>query len=967
MNFQRLEEAEDKQRASTIELISQYKQIFLFDIAQPILSIPFEHDGYRTTGHPYQLIGGEAVYYLYNLITKKTIDISSPDIDIEVAPLVDWGGKPIPLWRETSKQSDVFPYFKYKRRSVEVYPAYVAYMKFVSMELKKALESFIQTSLAPLNAQCSPVNPKDDVEASYENAELSYDVGNFHVSVIFNPSFMCKIQILINYHGSIEHIVELIFFKSKISHFSPMVDGVKQNGAIVSITPYVGYKGLFIATPFDLLENNIEAYISRLSKKAKIESAFDGSEQAVNTLVHMNTKIRNTVDRIVILIGLTDVVCREAVNVDLDERFREALSYLLAHINPKLCDKLKEVEGIFINLFSKVDILDKCSVSKTPVSKTPVSKTPNVNSKANSKSKYNFRVLLLDDDDNSNPIKEAIDINQSRDIIQSATKKYTKVKAPTIDNMSSTNFNAAITPFLTQTLPTPTPSTQATEVTKVIKANKPLEIIIIKEPMALDQPMIYVPKIPQIVELHYRKTLVSIMTFLKERDPDFTLVYLMPSLNYSYYKGSHLYKNIIFEDPSSHFIYKLYIHINHLVDAPTTKTNSDFPYNEAFNEMTILIDQLQQHRLISQEKIASLEKICGRKFLVENYLRGNYSIVKTALIEALSDIIVYLLFIMMKKNNILSEFKYSSEYDIKRAITAFIKNKMSTIMFFSYLLNVRMKILYNLLQNKKAYMFIPYYMLGTLPDYPKESNEGYQALLFQVLKNLKITLRPLPTPSFTQLIGLGIVPKTYELNHLNQFCLEYNANVILNHIKGKNISPVKKYIASIVFVYENILLNTDQQIQVKTQNGRNVINHSNAILPKLFTLIFSEDPEKEDKLASFIKATKKNAHDYLYSDIILYNEENLDRQIRENPKDAAKLEYKREMLQELDMVMLYQDLLMASNFPHFRLFTPSVLEPEEITYFLNKPVNKAHAETPRMIEGMNRKSRRTRKRQTRKK
>jgi hypothetical protein len=949
MNFQKFEEAEDRQRDSVIELIHPYKETLLFGIVQPILSIPFQHDGYRTTDYPYQLIGGEAVFYLYNLITNKSPDISSPDIDIEVAPLVDWEHKPIPLWRETSKQSDVFPFFKYKRRSVEVYPAYVAYMTFVSIELKKALESLISTKLASLNEQCSPVNPKDDVEASYENADLSYDVGNFHVSVIFNPSFMCKIQILINYHGKIEHIVELIFFKSKISHFSPMVDGVKQNGAIVNITPYVGQKGLFIATPFDLLENNIEAYVSRLSKKAKIESAFDGSDQAVETLIHMNTKIRNTIDRIVILIGLTDIVCREAVNVDLDERFREALRYLLANINPKLCEKLKQVEGIFINLFSNIQILDKCGSKKTP-NITVSSKSNNLH-----KSKYNFRVLLLDDDDNSNPIKEAININYTnRNVIKSATKKYTKTKAPTVDNMNVRNFNAAITPFLMSQTPVKTPVTQTMN---------PPEIIIIKEPMALDEPMVYVPRIPQTVELHYRKTLVSVITFLKERDPDFTLVYLMPSLNYSYYKGTHIHKNIIFEDPSCHYIFKLYIQIHYLIDAPTlTSEDSDFPYNQAFNEMIILQDQLQQHRLITQEKLAYLEKICGRKFFIENYLRGNYSLIKKALIESLSETTSYLLYNMLKKNNTLSDFKYSSENDIKKTMASFIKNKMSTIMFFSYLLNIRMKMLYNLLQNKKVYMFIPYYMLGTLADYPTESNEGYQALLFQIFKNFKINLKPLPSPSFSELISLGILPKSYELNHLNQFCLEYNTSVILNYIKGKNISNVKQYIASIVFVYENTLLNTDQDIRAKTLNGRNIINNSINILPNMFEVIFSDEPEKEDKLSTIIKKTKKNARDYLYSDIILYNEENLDRLIRENPKDAAKLENKRKMLEELDHVMLYQDLIMASNFPHYRLFTPSILEDEEITYYLNKKNTKAH--TPKAVEGMNRK---TRKRHTRKK
>jgi hypothetical protein len=194
----------------------------------------------------------------------------------------------------------------------------------------------------------------------------------------------------------------------------------------------------------------------------------------------------------------------------------------------------------------------------------------------------------------------------------------------------------------------------------------------------------------------------------------------------------------------------------------------------------------------------------------------------------------------------------------------------------------------------------------------------------------------------------------YFVNHYSQFSLEYNATLTAKKIFKKKLTPTSRgHIKYILEKFGHIILNN-------ADIEENLLND-------LFDIVFSEGLVSE--LDKIIKNIMKYAKFSIYYDMISLNVMILEAQIKElkrkrEPNEDDEyigiLMSKIPSMKILDHLFYYQDIFMASDFQKYNTFQPKILTSADFK-------NKAPADTPRAIEGMNRKSRKLNKRQTRKK
>jgi hypothetical protein len=842
------------------------------------------------------------------------------------------------------------------------------------------------------------VDPSQDPESVHEYAPFSYDVGNLHVSVIFNPSFICKIQVLINYKGKIEHIVELIFYKSIISYFSP---------ELTNIYPHKLTTGIYVANVFDLLENNIEAYVSRIKKKLRIEKIFDGSEEAIETLVQMNTKINNTIERIVILINKIDTILLKFPIKELISRYKRSIEYLLLHKNntpiilSRLCRGLRLVEGELNKVFN-ANILDFCEFKLSPANNgnnsanapaakatpanapaakaTPVNTTPvNVPLEEEwtlvpmtKKSKQPIvKEFIVFDEGPTDPFKNITNEKEDRIEIESLRNNSMVFRAAArkakpqkhLNNMSMRNFNKelknAMKPY--NNFVSVTPLMRQTS-TKVVNASKKVDVIIINEPIGLAEPYRETYSISgNEVEQEYRKTLLSILSFLKKRDPEFVFVYIMPSVSYSYYKGVGNYiSNILLEDISINFIFTLYSHIIQITIMP--KGDKDM-IMQGYNEILIVMDQLSLHKIITDEERREIESIFNTKDFIVHFKKNDFSQIINSSLTQMKLLISLLIFNLLNKNNITRQFKYNTKDDVYTFIESYIRQKAGIQQFLIYLVGVRVELLYNILKtsDNNIYVFIPNYILGQMPVINQATNKVIKEDFLRVFTSTRFNIKPLPMTSFKLLFERTILSRPYPQTDENQFYLEYNASVIEQKIFKKKITKNQKnYIGSLIYAYANIILNPDTFTE----------DSENKVVTELFDIILAEKID-DVRMEGLITESTKYIHNYLYADLIILHEIFLDRQIEEarrykDEERVAILMSKKEIMMYLDRLMFVQDIYMASNFPKYIDFSPKIIRQEDLV----EPNRKQKPVNVPQVEGMNRKSRKGRRmqrRQTRKK
>jgi hypothetical protein len=310
-SLENLEKINNTHTKSSIKFIGPHLDKFLV-IINELLNIPFatSDNKFRQAAYPYQLIGGMGLLFMNGVYpTGKKINTS--DIDVEIAPLVSLIGKeatPIGVYESVSaRKSPVFPYLvsnkgKTAGNVYKVHDAYVEYISFLSYHLKILLQRYYDTFFSELDAELKPVDPRLDPETLHEIPELSYNFGKLHVSVIFNINFISKIQIVINHKDKIEHVVELIFFKSVSSYFYPGIENI--NPFIISGTP--------ITPPYDLLKQNIEAILSRIYKKELFNTGYLKKQDAESRsdIIRMNYKIKESIFRFSILLEINSLYLR---------------------------------------------------------------------------------------------------------------------------------------------------------------------------------------------------------------------------------------------------------------------------------------------------------------------------------------------------------------------------------------------------------------------------------------------------------------------------------------------------------------------------------------------------------------------------------------------------------------------------------------------------------------------------------
>ena len=875
--LEKLEKINNTHTQSIIEFIRLHLNKFLL-ISYELLSIPFvTRDGkYRQARFPYQVIGGMGIHIMNSLYPTGK-HIHTADIDIEIAPLVSLSGnKAIPLgvYESTNASGNVeFPLLKSKKgkavdKVYKVHDAYLDYIKFLSYNLGLILTRELP-SLSELNSVLKPVDPRMDPETINEIPEFSYDVGNFHVSVIFNINFISKIQIVINLNDKIEHVVEFIFFKSVYSYFYPGIE---------NIYPFV-LKNTLIAPPYDLLKQNIEALLSRMYKKEMFDSTYLKKQNAESRsdLIRMNYKMKETIYRFSVLLEinalyLTSIDTTSSSTVR--SNITQALYYFIIELNKKTYRTQMVIALLYEVFSSNIEILkfilgerfdhfktliDSFStklVAAAPPANEPFTavtrgaKVENAVVSAIARTPGYFNVLS---NNNTNILKPSV---------SSVHDTNTKTNRPLPKIVLEENIDKLIA--------------EAIKNNKAPPSNNDYSVIncvVIKEPACIEIPKENIigitdpnGKLTTILRRH-RTNLKTILNFINTKTPDFLFIYIMPSRIYSYYKiEESLASNIIYEPPCFYHIYVLleilYIFIN------KSLTNVDISNYYDFYLMTL--EQLKNNEMLSESYIQEKLNECDHAFVKTQFDKKNTQKVVDKLKSIISTIIITLLWTLIEKYNLKNLYP---KIDGLQALFQKYKNKeISNTQLFGFLLLIRGSILNRIITTnykKSVYLFIPHRFIGTFGLNDTQVNVDLYQLL-EAFHRLQFRYDDFPKPSFNKLLD-GVIsnPADYKDN-TNEICLDYNANMILNIIDLDNYDIKQKDLVNYVFKsFSDILLN-DVEFLLKIDA---IIK-----IPDLRT--------RMTKLRSTIEDTQLNANQSFHSDNNTGNKNIL---ITSNPEFAALL------------------------------------------------------------------------------
>ena len=872
-----LESVKNTRREEIIHYVTPIKRALL-ELAIPVFD-KFKRNIIQTVEGPfytaesnYQIIGGDAIAS----ITGK--QIQTPDIDIEVAPVIDAKGSPVGFYRRIGpcgQEEVALPYVKYFRTRrepdesgemkviilscevYEVHPAYMTYMLSVRNELQaRFTQMFQESSIQAFNAMCKPVDPNLDPETKHESF-LSFDVGNFHFSFIINPHFISKIQLSVHIRGKAEHILELIFYKSKHSHFFPVLKPLEP----------VSLGGILVANPHDLLEQNIEAFVSRIYKKKQVDADFLLGKASDIDIIYINTKLYNTLDRIGLLLEKVD-----------DERTKVAIEYLLQKSmgsNPfviaRLCDTIKtsdkEIQAILDGM---------CA----PAPETSQAQTSQAQTSQNANRKVTFT--------SSAPPLPVTLSGKSKEKKKAKQSKQSKVQLSfeeepwvTVSNPEGGGGSAAAAkspppeqglpyfgeedeheekPIKESAPPVPINLAQYTKPPLVIKQedfNEELEehldqvgvlvdheYYLIKETLSTQKPFASHPgdEIHDII-VENKHTLISILSYIEtdiEKKNDFIFLYTLPSIHTAlYYRPSKYEENIVYEEPSLHHIFKLFL-IYRTLNKYRDEINTFFskrPMREKeglkkeilhkqYNKLLIVFGQIELRGLLSKEELAAFYD----KFSIEFVKKSHTDDVTEEMSQFALVCMSKLIFNLLKKYFLTELFKYPTYQKVVEDITkgSDFLFKINTIRASIFNRQIRLK---KKTHKGAVYIFCPYTNLVT-DDKDESTRDQYNSHFYDAIRECKFRRINIPNPMYTRLSStlgkeLGDINGIFTPMGENEFCVEYNStmfltmmdvyNDVVSILKGE-LTHTDSYTASVVARMRKHIAENPEAVFAKPDN-----------------------------------------------------------------------------------------------------------------------------------------------------
>jgi len=820
--LENLEKINNTHTKSIIDFIGPYIN-HLLNLSLETVNIGFATaDGrFSQATYPYQIIGGMGVYIMNNIYpTGKTI--STSDIDIEIAPLVSVSGNkiiPIGVYESSSVSGNVsFPYLVSKKGRTsgtvyKVHDAYIEYIRFLSANLRAILERYLQTTnLSELNSKLKPVDPSLDPETINEIPELSYNVGNFHVSVIFNINFISKIQVVINLNDKIEHIVELIFFKSVHSDFYPGIE---------NINPFVEEQVL-IAAPYDLLKQNIEAILSRIYKKNFFDTSYLKKQNADSRsdVIRMNYKIKETIFRFSVLLEINALYLRSidtASSNVVRANITQALYYFIIELNKKSYTSQLVIGLLYTAFSNNIEILnyilgERFGHFKTLIdsfsTKLTAIKPPNAPNEP-------FTLVTK-----GVKLKNAVSVNRP--------------KSPGYYNVLGNNdFMKDVVPSVVSNvrISKPLPKAVLEEnidklIADAIKKNKEkseidytvINCVVINETPCIEMPnhaefaVTDIDGIPTTISRRHRTTLKTILNFVNTKTPDFLFIYIMPSRVYSYYEiEESLASKIIYEEPS---FYHIYVFIE-LLDILINDILTIDKITNYYDYYLLTLEQLKINKMLTDTYIQEKLNECDHAFVKTQLDKKNIQKVVDKLKSIISTISVTLLWKLIEKYNLKN--LYPTSDDLQALFQRYKNKTINNTQLFGFLLLIRASILNRVITSnykESIYLFIPYRFTGTI-GLNQAQTDLYLYQLLEAFHRIQFRYVDFPKPSFNKLLdGIISEPDIYKDN-TNEVCLDYNANMIINILDLDNYTPKQKALVNYVFKSFSAILLNDVEFLLK--------------------------------------------------------------------------------------------------------------------------------------------------------
>jgi hypothetical protein len=810
-SLENLEKINNIDTKSSIEFIGPHLDKFLV-IINELLNIPFatSDNKFRQAAYPYQIIGGMGLIFMNGVFpTGKRIDTS--DIDVEIAPLVSLTGKeatPIGVYESvSSRNSPIFPYLVSKKgkttgKVFKVHDAYVEYISFLSYNLKLLLQRYYDTFFSELDTKLKPVDPRLDPETLHEIPELSYDYGKIHVSVIFNINFISKIQIVINHKDKIEHVVELIFFKSVSSYFYPGIENI--NPFIISGTP--------ITPPYDLLKQNIEAILGRIYKKELFDTGYLKKQDADSRsdIIRMNYKIKESIFRFSILLQINSLYL-SSIDVTSANIVRnniiQALYYFIFELNKKTYTSQLVVVLLYEVFSSNIEILNLIFQGRFEHFKTLIDT-------------LSTKLIVPTVANNTfTPVTKGVKAKNA--VVVNTPRLPGAFNALNIGNNDDTILKeAVVSTFEKKTLPKQVLEENIDKLIEdALRKNREMSeieyalinCVVINEPACIERSKEVEIRLnnpngtPATILRKHRTNLKTILNFINAKTPDFLFIHIMPTRIYSYYEiEESLASKIIYEEPSFYHIYVLI----ELLDVFLNDSLTIDKIVNYYDYYLMTLEQLKNNKMLSDTYIEEKIRECDSTYLKSQFDKKLTQNVINKLKSITSTIIVTLLWNLIEKYNLKKIFP---KIDDLHALFQKYKNKtISNTQLFGYLLLIRGSILNRVISSnykESVYLFIPHRFTGTM--YLNEEQVG--VCLFQLLEafhRVQFRYSNFPKPSFNKLLeSINIDPVNYKDN-TNEVCLDYNANMIINILDLENYNVKQKGLVNYIFkTFNAILLN----------------------------------------------------------------------------------------------------------------------------------------------------------------
>ena len=872
--LENLEKINNTDTKSSIEFIGPYLDKFLV-IIKELLNIPFatSDNKFRQAAYPYQIIGGMGLTFVNGVFpTGKRINTS--DIDVEIAPLVSLTGKeatPIGVYESVSSSNSVaFPYLVSKKgkttgKVYKVNYAYVEYISFLSYNLRLLLQRYYDTFFSELDTKLKPVDPRLDPETLHEIPELSYDFGKLHVSVIFNINFISKIQIVINHKDKIEHVVELIFFKSVPSYFYPGIE---------NINPFI-INGTLITPPYDLLKQNIEAILSRIYKKELFDASYLKKQDADSRsdIIRMNYKIKESIFRFAVLLEINSLylssIDTTSANI-VRNNIIQALYYFIFELNKKSYTS-QLVVGLLYEAFStNIEILNLIFQGRFEHFKTLI---VTLSTKLIAPTAANNTFTLVTRGARpknavvvNKPLPGAFNVlntnNNGNGMLKETVVSVVNVdKKPLPKKVLEENIDKLIADALMK-------NKEASEIEYAL-----INCVVINEPACIERSKEVIIKLnnpdgsPNTILRKHRTNLKTILNFINTKTPDFLFIHIMPTRTYSYYEiEESLASNIIYEEPS---FYHIYVFIE-LLDVFLNDVLTIDKIANYYDYYLMTLEQLKNNKMLSDTYIEEKISECDHTYVRSQFDKKLTQNVINKLKSTISTIVVTLLWILVEKYNLKKIFP---KIDDLHALFQKYKNKtINNTQLFGYLLLIRGSILNRVISSnykESVYLFIPHRFTGTM--YLNEEQVGvYLYQLLEAFHRVQFRYANFPKPSFNKLLeNININPDDYKDN-TNEVCLDYNANMIINILDLDNYDVKQKGLVNYLFKTFNAILINDVSFLVDIDA---IIK-----IPDLRT--------RMTELQKLIKEAQKNANMSINSDNKSGNKNIL---LANNPELAALL------------------------------------------------------------------------------